>query len=299
MDYFDLHCDTPGELFKRKECINQNSCHISLQKADYINRWIQCMAVWIPDAYSGDNALDYFEHVYYNFLSQATLPGIISGGEMIKNCDRGFIITVEGGRVLGGTLEHIKKLADMNVKVLTLTWNGENEIGGGADTNIGITPFGKSAVEQLEKNNIIIDISHASDKLFYDVCEYSKRAFIATHSNSRKICNHKRNLTDEQFGIIRDIGGIVGLNFCKEFITTDGRATMEDLLSHAEHFLSLGGEDVIALGSDFDGADMPCGISGIESMGDFYELFLRKNYSETLTRKIFFDNAYNFFINNI
>lgn len=199
---------------------------------------------------------------------------------------------------MAGSFEKIAYLADCGVKVLTLTWNGNCEIGDGAmvENPHGLTQFGKKAISELERCGIVIDVSHASEPLFYDVAQQSTKPFIATHSNARKICKHQRNLTDEQFTIIKNRGGLVGLNFYPNFLNDKNVANFDDILCHAEHFLSLGGEKVLAIGSDFDGATMPNGISGIESVEELANYFLKHNYSQELVDAIFFQNAYNFFV---
>ena len=125
---------------------------------------------------------------------------------------------------------------------------------------------------------------------------HTSRPFVASHSNAKALCGHPRNLTDDQFGVLRERGGLVGLNYFKAFLNDDPeRADIDDLYAHAEHFLALGGEDVLAMGSDFDGSTMPHGITGLESVEDIAETFLRHNLSEALVRKIFFENAAAFF----
>ena len=207
-------------------------------------------------------------------------------------------MTVEGGSAVAGDLKNIHHLRENGVRVMTLTWNGSNEIGSGvmSGDKFGLTPFGKLAVKEMEKEGIVIDVSHASEALFYDVAENTARPFIATHSNSKELCRHPRNLTDDQFRIICSRGGLVGLNYFKAFLNDDpAKADIEDLFAHAEHFLSLGGADVIAMGSDFDGSDMPHGITGLESVEDIANVFLRHNLPEALVDKIFFENAASFF----
>ena len=167
-----------------------------------------------------------------------------------------------------------------------------------AASNAGLTDFGKIAVAKMEKDGIIIDISHASQALFYDVAENTNLPFVASHSNSYKITSHRRNLTDEQFSVIRNRKGLVGLNFHNEFLNNNSQnAGMTDILRHAEHFLSLGGEDILCFGSDFDGCTLPKNIKNSEDFAKIYDLFLANNYSESLIRKIFYENALNFFEN--
>lgn len=206
------------------------------------------------------------------------------------------VLTVEGGAVLGGKLANLEKLADRGVKMMTLTWNGENELGGGADTALGLTPFGREALKEMERLSIVADVSHASDALFYDVAEIAEKPIVASHSNARAVCPHRRNLTDRQFQILRDKGGLVGLNFCVHFLREDSNAHFEDLLRHADHFWSLGGETTLCLGSDYDGTDVPPELDGIEKMQDLYELFLKHNYKESLVIPCFLIMPLNFLL---
>ena len=147
----------------------------------------------------------------------------------------------------------------------------------------------------MESLRILPDVSHASEPLFWDVLENTRGPVIATHSDAKALCSHPRNLTDQQFLALKQRGGLVGLNFYPTFLADSGKGEAVDILRHAEHFLSLGGEEVLAMGSDFDGADMPSGITGIESMEYLAELFARHGYSDDLIDRIFYQNSFRFF----
>ena len=309
MRYFDLHCDTMIGCYNNNKALIKNDLHVDLIRAEYLKNYIQCFAVWIPDEFRGDAAFDYFSKVSDKFFEEVkkNREKIIFCNEMgdITKSEKenlfGAILTVENGSAVAGKLENIEKMSAMGVKMLTLTWNGENEIGGGvlSENKIGLKPFGKLAVQELEKNNIVIDISHASIELFYDVAEMANKPFIASHSNSIKHCSNLRNLTDEQFEVIKDSGGIVGINLYRNFLNDSSeKASIKDIVIHAEHFLSLGGENAVSIGGDLDGSEMPYDIKGIESFGEIYEEFLRLNYKESLLNKIFYSNAADFFIRN-
>ncbi len=302
MELFDLHCDTLYRACDENSGLFNDSFHISYNKTDGISPYIQCMAVWIPDEYRNEKAMALFRKCRERLRDEldGTDIAIIRSAQDIdlvcKSGGRGVILTVEGGGVLGGRLENVGYLADCGVRMMTLTWNGACETGDGVGVQNarGLTSFGKSVVAEMERRGVIADVSHASEALFYDVAEIAAKPFVASHSNSRTICPHKRNLTDEQFSIIAGMGGIVGLNLSKDFLREDGdSAKMSDVLKHAEHFLSLGGEKTLAIGTDFDGADIPADMTGIESMSGMFDLFL-KHYSEELVRDIFFNNAVRF-----
>jgi membrane dipeptidase len=217
--------------------------------------------------------------------------------EITNNGGRGAIFTVENASVLAGKLENIELFSDFGVKLVTLTWNGRNELGDGAmvSHSNGIRPFGIEVIKKLEEKKIIIDVSHASDRLMYDIFNHTTRPLVASHTNSRAVAKHKRNMTDEQFLTIVKRGGIVGLNLHKFFLNTDGdKANKYDVLRHAEHFLSLGGEESLCFGADFDGCNLPVDILGIDTISDIYELFLKENYNEDTVKKIFYENALKF-----
>lgn len=292
MKYFDLHCDTLYELVTKNKNINKNDLHISLEKCRNLEKYFQCFAVWIPDSLRGQEALTFFDSCRKKFLD-------IRDNYFQKNFTP--IFTVEGGAVLAGRLDNVRYLKEAGVKILTLTWNGKCEIGDGSGVKNagGLSDFGKKAVKELENHDIIIDVSHASKRLFYDVVEISTKPFIATHSNSYKICPHRRNLDDEQFNIIKQSGGIVGITFCKDFLKSDpNNVTFDDIRRHIDHFLKLDGENTIAFGGDFDGAVVPECIDSIEKIDNLYEYMCIKNYKENILKKLFFENAYNFLIKN-
>lgn len=288
MNFFDLHCDTLYEMSVHGKKLDEGSLHVSLQSAQGFSTWIQGFAIWIPDEMKKNEIGKYFDDCVSKFEK---IKGLSKGTSLTP------ILTVEGGAALLGDLSRIDYLKEKGVKALTLTWNGPCELGDGVgvEKSRGLTEFGRRCVKRLEEEDIAVDISHASEKLFWQVVELSKKSVIATHSNSKKICSNKRNLSDEQFKAIIKSGGIVGINFCDEFLKDDGGATFDDVLKHVDHFLSIDGEDHLCIGSDFDGCTILKCMSGTESVGELFEFFLKHNYSESLLEKIFFKNAYNFF----
>lgn len=288
MEYFDLHCDTLYKVLQDNSDFYDRRYHISIDRLECFKKWTQLCAIWIPDEIRGDSATKLFNEAVNAFQKHRVLNDKVS-----------MHFAVENASMLAGDVGNIELLVQNDVKYVTLTWNDENELGSGAmcANPKGITSFGKVVVKELEKNSIAVDVSHASDKLFYDVVKIAKKPIIATHSNSRAVCEVKRNLTDEQFKIIRDMGGIVGLNFYKGFLNDDeDKSSIEDLLRHADHFLNLGGENALAIGSDFDGADMPCDISGVEAVPTIYKRFCDE-FGANVTKKVFFTNANMYFTN--
>jgi membrane dipeptidase len=148
----------------------------------------------------------------------------------------------------------------------------------------------------MNRLNIIVDVSHLSEAGFWDVAAKAQKPFVATHSDSKALQNHKRNLSDGQFQEIVRGGGLVGLNFYKGFL--GGNESMEEILRHAEHFLSLGGEKALAIGSDFDGCELAGGIRNIGDMDKLYEAMCGR-FGNDIAGNIFYNNAYRFFTENL
>ena len=305
MDIIDLHCDTLYKAAIDGISLDDRSSETKLNVNKNRHK-LQCYAIWIPDSYSGEDAENLFVRSYKILRQECEKHGI----DFIKPKDNlsekfstnvnSAYFTVENGLALNGKIENVKFLAECGVRMMTLTWNATNHIGDGAgvENARGITEFGKAVVREMERNDIIVDVSHASQNLFYDVADIAKRPFIASHSNSFSVTSHRRNLTDEQFEIIKNANGIVGINFHNAFLNENPEnACVEDVLRHIEHFLSIGGEDTICFGSDFDGGILPKDIRNSGVYDIIYELMLKKNYKEWLIRKIFYGNALNFFEN--
>ncbi len=305
MRVIDLHCDT---LYKKT--VNNtpldsrdNECQLCRIKGD---RKLQCYAIWLPDSLSGDEAEQLFFKAADDLkreckrLDISFLKSFKGIKEQFEKNQNSAVLTVENSTALNSKLENVKKFASLGIKMMTLTWNAENPVGGGVESENGkgLTEFGKAVVREMEDSGIIVDISHASQELYYDVAENARRPFVASHSNAFSVTAHKRNLTDEQFEIIRKSGGIVGLNFHNAFLNDNPeKACVNDILRHAEHFLSLGGENTICFGSDFDGGTLPSDIKNSSVYAEILELMLKQGYKEALIEKIFYRNALNFFEN--
>ncbi len=303
MQLIDLHCDTLTCALKKNSSLFHNNFHISFERSFFLDSYIQCMAIWVPDDYRGAVAEQFFDDCVaklHEEIDSRNVHQIKTAADLSKPFPKtGVILTVESGAALAGKLENVKRFYDCGVRMMTLTWNGTNELGDGigAEHPRGLTPFGKKVVSEMESYGMIVDISHASEALFYDVAQRATKPLCASHSNLRTVCSHPRNLTNEQFKFICDSGGLVGINFYQNFLSENGtKAKIYDIIKTTDAFLSLGGAKHIAFGSDFDGGALPSGMNGIESMEKLYNLFVRHGYSETLLDDLFFNNAHRFFI---
>lgn len=303
----DLHCDTltrcghtnTGSL----DTLDDSTLTLSLSKLPADVRWAQFCAVFIPDRYTGEAALRYFDTHADNFYRQMSLFSdrvlpCRSWADIENAWAQGrcaAVLTLENGSVLGGKLENVKHLADRGVRCVTIVWNGENEIGSGHSSEKGISPFGREAIPAFEDNGILIDVSHLNDPGFYELLELAKKPFLATHSNARAICSHKRNLTDEMIAEMLKRGCLIGLNFFVDFIDDSCRADSPDkLYRHISHFLDLGAEKNLALGSDFDGSTPPPFLTSPDDVARFYDYLLARKLPQEIADGIFWKNAETF-----
>ncbi len=281
MKLFDLHCDTITECERRGENLLKNNLDISLEKGAYLEEWKQVFAIWMLDELRGRDAEEYYKKVLKKYKEET-------------KCFDGAILAIEGASALGGKIENVEKVACDGVKIITLTWNKENELGSGcfSDEDRGLTLFGREAISEMVKRKIVPDVSHLSEKGFYDLCDVTEFPFIASHSDAYAIKAHVRNLKDEQIKIISSRGGLIGLNFYNKFLGEGN--SLDSLVRHAEHMLSLGAENSLSLGSDYDGCSINTEIKGIEKIKDLHARF-EKEFGNELTRKIFFENADKYF----
>ncbi len=290
MKYFDLHCDTLTATYDRDESIIKNTCDISLDLTSKIENYTQVLAVWSDPKYTNNELYARFFSVLSHFKS-TSLPENFS-----------YILSVEGGALIGNDLSRIDELYSSGVRIFTPLWKGITQLGGAFAENIGLTDFGKSAVRRCLEIGIVPDVSHASDQGFYDICGLAEefgKPFIASHSNSRAVCDHPRNLTDEMARIIINKGGLIGISLYPPHLSERGHADLDDICRHAEHYLSLGAENSLCLGCDFDGTDgdLPEGIRTIDDTEKIYS-HLCKGFSEKTANRIFFENAHDFFEKN-
>lgn len=307
----DLHCDTLTDCSYdagNPDTLDDPIRVLSLTSIPKDVHWAQFYAVFIPDEKRGADAISFFEESRANFLRQ--MDKFSDRVAPCRNADdmeaawaagkTAAFLTVENGSVLAGDLSRVHTIAEQGVRAVTLTWNGENEIGSGHTTDHGLSAFGKAAVRELEKENILIDVSHLNDPGFRDLLDVAEKPFLATHSNARAICAHKRNLTDDMIREMVRRGCLIGLNYFVKFLRDDGNVeSLDDLYRHAMHFLELGGEKNLALGSDFDGALLPECLSTPAKAASFYEYLLSRGVSQATADRIFYQNAQAFFHTNL
>ena len=304
MRLFDLHCDTITELYGKKGQLKHNGGHISLDRAEYLEEYVQDFAVFIPDELRGEEAVKYFDGVYGFYKEQLLENENLTEYKDRKNSKFKSILSVEGGAGAGGKIEGFYHLRDCGVKLITITWNGRNELGSGCfdDEDIGLTDFGREAVKEMERLKIVADVSHLSKKGFYDLEKIAEKPFIASHSCCDIVDNYKarhRNLTDDQIKIIAEREGIIGVNLWEKLLGNGNDNSFEAVRRHISRIIEIGGEDCVAMGTDFDGCDINEDLRGIEKIKDLYDYLGCHGFDEKLLDKIFFANGDRFFINFI
>ena len=200
------------------------------------------------------------------------------------------ILACEGGEMLKGDLNVLAEFDDdVRLRLLTLTWNFENEIGTAAKVNAtdGLKPFGIELLHEMDRRGICADVSHLNEAGFWDVIRHTKLPPVASHSNCRWLCDVPRNLWKDQVKAIIERGGFIGINFYSDFLAKDGRATLEDVLRNIDEICSMGGEDVVGFGSDFDGIDVwPDGLDNPDKLPGLLELLEKRGYSREQLEKI-------------
>ena len=308
----DLHCDTltdwiytntgnPDTLDDPKRVLNLSTI------PENVN-WAQFYAVFIPDEQRGQDAIDYYDFNRKSFLRQMDLFSdrvlhCRSAADMENAWSEGktaAFLSVENGSALAGDLGRVKVLASQGVRALTLVWNGENEIGSGHTTDHGLSDFGREAVKELERCKILVDVSHLNDTGFFQLLDIAERPFTATHSNCRALCSHKRNLTDDMIKEMVERRCLVGLNYYVKFLEDDGKVdSLDSIFRHTAHFLELGADKNLALGSDFDGATLPQCLSSPQKVIDFYDYLIARGVGQKIADGIFWKNAYEFLKQNI
>ena len=305
MKLFDLHCDTASEIFNNKINLGENNLHIDLKRGKAFDAFCQVFAFFIPDGLNREKSKSLLLDMHRYFEHQLSL-----NNESILLCKNSRDITnaiavgkiaaiysIENGAALGRSIEMLDFCKEIGVKFISITWNGENNLGYGRRCEGKLKPFGIKAVKRMNELGIVPDISHLNDEGAWQVLELVDGPVAATHSNSRAMLDNKRNLTDEQFKAIVERGGIVGINLYPPFLSGHIFAGFDDILRHIYHFLELGGEDTLAFGADFDGAYMDKKWNGVQFMPKLYDYLGEHGIDEDILDKIFFENAFNFFVN--
>lgn len=302
MNFIDLHCDTAGRMYYEKLDLKESICKVDIDKLKRGNCLAQVFAIFV-DQKLNPSSFDQFMKIYNNFIEEVRKNN--SDIQIVRNVHEmyeahkegkiGAFISIEEGEVIEGKIENLQKVYDLGVRILTVNWNYKNKLGYPnfefKYQNKGLTPKGIEVIDECEKLGIIPDASHLSDGGFYDLIKVCKKPFIASHSNARAITNHPRNLTDEMIKLLADKGGVMGLNFCSDFLGTANIASIEEIVCHAKHIKEVGGIDVLCLGSDFDGILNEVEIENASQFNKLYDGLKKVSFTDDEVEKIFYKNV--------
>ena len=301
----DLHCDTIEKVYDNKLKLKDLRLAFNIKQAKKNLPHIQCLATFVHSKYAkGNNGFKRAEAIIDNFykIYNPEEVFIITNKEGLQSAQLnkkiGAILTIENGTAISGNLANINKLYNKGIRMMGIVWNDDNDLGCGALTthDTGLTELGKNYITELVKQRIIIDVSHSSKKTFWDTCkiaEEKKYPIIASHSCVQKICNHPRNLDDEQIKQIAKMGGVIGICFCKPFLTSKSVATVKDIVKHIDYIVNLVGIEYVAFGSDFDGLEKEHVLQDIKGVDDYkliIEELKHRGYKKEDIEKICYKN---------
>ncbi|MBR6114816.1 MAG: dipeptidase [Oscillospiraceae bacterium] len=320
MKVVDFHCDTFSGFRHAllddgvQKDLARNDMHIDLEKMRRGDYMLQCFAAFVFLGEKQDPTVVALEVMDQFFRAMEKYPDQIAQVKTWADIERNRIeekisalLTIEESGSCHGEPELLRMFYRLGARIMSLTWNFENEIAWpnridmrtgecSPETEHGLKDKAYAFIDEMERLGMIVDVSHLSDAGFWDVARVAKRPFIATHSNARAVCGHVRNLTDEMLRAIADKGGLTGINYCPEFIDPNPdpkarRSTVALMARHIDHIRSVGGIDMIALGSDFDGIEPPLEMYDCSCLPMLEHELHRGGFSDDEIEKIFHGNA--------
>ena len=293
---FDLHCDTALGLYHKKKELWSNEGHISLEHAQELAGYAQFFAFFC--SFAKEDAPKMFDEAYANFLRElelnrekAVLCSTKAEADAALASGRcAAFVSIEGAEALACDPGRLELAKERKIRMVGLTWNFENALGGSCKTGNGLTGQGKEFVRRAQQLQILVDVSHFSERGFWDICDITQGPVIASHSNSAAVWPHERNLTDEQFRAICQTGGLAGINLYADFLGEN--VTFETVYQHIDHFLQLGGEKHIALGGDLDGCErLPEGFAHVGNYNQLADYLLQRGLPEQTIADIYYNNV--------
>lgn len=305
---FDLHCDTAlsllGESLNEAGSLKKNELHIDLERASRLDGYCQCFACFTTPMMQEWNKLSpivVFERELATIQrevdrNQDLIAFAYSAGEVEANRAQGkmsAILTIEGPAGFGFDPALLENLHQIGFRISTLGWNEANELTGSNVTGGGLTDRGREYIREAQRLGMLVDVSHISDEAFWDIMDCTQAPIVATHSNSRSLCGHSRNLTDDMFRAICQTGGVAGINQYGEFLGE--QPTLDTVCDHIFHFMELDPSGKhIALGGDLDGCEtLSQGFEGIQSYPALAQRLLERGLEEKTIGDIFWNNALN------
>lgn len=325
MKFIDLHCDTISAIYEsgragRARLLRRNEGHVDIERLKLGGCLAQSFALFTnirkePDPYTYVSELlgVFEEEMKRNEDEIKPALTIRDLRDQEKNGGMSAVLTIEEGAACRGSTELLREFYKKGVRMLTLTWNHENELGYPnridwntgrcvPETERGLKPKGVEFIERMEELGMAVDVSHLGDAGFWDVVKTAKKPFAASHSNARAIAPHVRNLSDDMIRALSGRGGVIGINFCPAFLSEaenrkqqGAKSRISDMVRHIRHIRNTGGIDCLALGSDFDGIPGELELNSPAAMPLLEEELRRQGFKEEEIEKIFWKNALRFF----
>ena len=303
---FDLHCDTAlallGSDVNSAGSLRKNDLHIDLERAKALPGYAQCFACFTTphhEKWGNLSPVTVFERELATIQreidkNKRLISIAYSPKEIRQNLEKGkasAILTIEGPAGFGFDAGLLQDLALIGFRMTTLSWNEQNVLTGSHLTGGGLTEQGREYVKEAQRVGMIVDVSHISDEAFWDIMDITKAPIIASHSNSRAVCDVSRNLTDDMFRAICQSGGVAGINQYAAFVGES--PDLDTVCDHIFHWLELDPDGKhIALGGDLDGCDkLADGFDGIQSYPALAQRLLERGLTEQMVRNIYWNNA--------
>ncbi|WP_138751521.1 dipeptidase [Paenibacillus sinopodophylli] len=310
MKVVDFHCDVLCKLLLDEHLTFQDSkpgsLDVTYERLKAAGTVLQTFAIYIPESLNGrlEPILESVDRFHQRVLICKDMMWVRTAEDLdlcLKTGKIGALLSLEGVDGLQGQLPMLRILHQLGIRAAGITWNHANWAADGVmePRGGGLTTAGRQLVAECNKLDMIVDVSHLSERSFWDVAELSQKPFIASHSNARAICDHPRNLNDRQIEAIIKQNGMLGITYVPWFVTQADQVVVEDMLRHIEHMCELGGEAHIMMGSDFDGIDKY--VSGLTHPGELVTLqeALLRRYSEEQTKRFMSGNALRYLRSNL
>ena len=296
----DTHCDTPMWFNQDIQFTHRDpKILVDLHKMTEGHQDATIMVAYLPQptdhpkAYA-DNIFDQIEHIVAansQYIALARTPDDLWLNKHLGK--KSIMLGIENGHALDGKIENLQHFAQRGIVYMTLCHNGDNDIcdsARGSQTHNGVSAFGKQVIQEMNRLGIMVDLSHAHEKSFYDALELSQTPIVCSHSSCRALCDHPRNLTDDQMRALAAKGGVMQVTLYNGFLVKDGQATIEDAMRHLEHAINIMGIDHVGLGTDFDGDGGICGLANSSELTHFTRQLLKRQFSEEDIQKIWGGN---------
>lgn len=300
---FDAHCDALLKMWRDPQLTLRSSddLQVSYQGMKRVGSKVQCFAIFVPDDVVGDARFQAAIDMIHIFHEKVVNPypdlKMVSTKEQIRQLKKheiGVMLTLEGCGPVTNDLTRLSTLIQLGIRSVGLTWNYANDLADGVleERQSGLSNLGKQAVQLLHKEKVWTDVSHLTEAGFWDVLQHTNYV-IASHSNVKALCNHPRNLNDQQIDALIKKNSVIGITFVPYFLNAHSPVYMKEVIKHIDYVASMGGVNNIGFGSDFDGISET--VRGLETIFGYESLIneLLKHFSEDHVRGFCFNNFYN------